>query len=425
MTIGLIGVFLAGLGTFLTPCVLPLIPVYLTSLLGGDVTRLDQAGRGQLFWRALLFSLGFIAVFTAMGLGASSLGTFLSDHRGALMMLGAALVLVFALKFLGLLSLPFLDRVVRADDAKLKTRFAGLNAFAMGVVFAAGWSPCVGPVLGSVLTYTASQASSAWMGAGYLFVYGLGFAVPLLLTAIFAGSALKLLGRASKHLPRIERAIGAALLLVAFTLGYDAVERWRADADMASRGSVASGSDARVGKETESMPRMLELYTEDCPVCQAMKPTVEGIVNQCDSKGVRVETFDVSKPEHRALARRYRVVGVPTFLFIDSDGREVARLVGEQTEQTLYQGLAALRGERCPGIGLLEDFDAKETGIAEKKTKLAFPEQKQEVVSCRSTDSSASAVKSASRLSEKPEPQTEFDALAVEPSAESCSQQML
>lgn len=395
MSIDLLTIFGAGLLTFVTPCVLPLIPIYLAALVGGDVRQLGGASRGRLLSRAALFSLGFVAVFTAMGVGASSIGGFFADHRSGLQLFGAVLVLGFALKFLGVIQIPWLDRTARADDSKLRTRFGGINALVMGVVFAAGWSPCVGPVLGSVLTYTASAASSPALGGMYLAVYGVGFALPLLLIAAFAEAGLRALTRIKPHMPRIEKATGVVLLLVAGLLVHDAAAGWDdASQPITAEASAGAAAPASTSPEqaalltaadpvpdppsgeaaTEALPLMVELYAEECPICQRMKPLVEGLIRQCDQKKVRVRTVDVSKAENRHFVKEYRVVGVPTFLFLDAEGQEVARLVGAQTEDTLFQALAALRGEECPGLGRLPAVAGDHT----RADEIAMPAQQDE-----------------------------------------------
>lgn len=355
MTFSLITIFGAGMLTFLTPCVLPLIPVYLAALTGGNLADMDVRARGQLLFRAGLFSAGFISVFTLMGLGASSIGGFLSDHKTGMQIAGAVLITGFALKFLGLLRIPVLDRVLKADDTRLTTRFGGVNAFVMGIVFAAGWSPCVGPVLGSVLTYTASTTSDPLTGAGYLTLYGLGFALPLLATAGFAELGMKLIRRLSAYLPRIEKGIGGVLLFIAGMLVLDIVQGTglvapEAEARAADRATVEAVREPGEPR----LPVMLELYKEDCPICQRMKPVVASVTSQCDQKGVVVRTLDVSKPENRHLVQRYRLVGVPTFIFLDENAMEAARLVGEQTEQSLKQTISVLRGEPCPGVAMID-----------------------------------------------------------------------
>ena len=129
----------------------------------------------------------------------------------------------------------------------------------------------------------------------------------------------------------------------------DAVGSWGADAKPKEEVREVASKQP----ESQALPKMVEIFSEECGVCQQMKPLVERLVEQCDKKGVRVELLDISRPENRYLISEYRVVGVPTFLFLDENELEVARLVGEQSESALRQAMAALRGEACPGLGPL------------------------------------------------------------------------
>jgi len=354
MHLDLLGILGAGALTFLTPCVLPLVPIYLSALVGGDFRQLGQGvARGQLLARAAWFALGFLLVFTALGLGASSLGAFLSTHKALVQALGSFLIGLFALKFLGVIQIPWLDRTLRPGSQRLAARVGWLNALGMGLVFAAGWSPCVGPVLGAVLTYTASSTASPWEGGMYLAVYGLGFALPLLGVALFAEAGSRLLQRLGGHLRKIEVALGALLLLVAGSMILDALP-----APPSPVGTPAPAQAALDPPEGQSLPSGAEpmltaFVSQGCPVCDRMKPTIRGLVEQCDGNKVRVRVADVSRPEHRHEIAARRLVGVPTFVFEAADGHEVARLVGEQTEDTLRQALSALRGEPCPGVTAL------------------------------------------------------------------------
>jgi len=373
--LGLLGIFSAGLLTFVTPCVLPLIPIYLSALVGADISRIDSTARGQLLIRALLFSLGFIAVFTLMGLTASAIGGLLVKHKAILSGAGAILILVFGLKFLGLIRIPFFDKIIRANDSKFQTRFGSINALVMGVVFAAGWSPCVGPVLGSVLTYTASNTASPIQGAAYLAVYGFGFALPLLVTAIFAEAGIKFLKRINPLLPKIERAIGVFLVLVAMLLIFDIVPAL----DATDSEEIQNNELAAI---TGGNPLMVEFYSSSCTICEKMEPVVDSLSNQCNGKMVEIKKVDISKPENKHYQQKFRLIGVPTFLFLSDTEKEVARLVGEQTEQTLKQALSALRGKPCPGLAVFNE----EGLISSEPMELSFPIQDEEAVAlCNET----------------------------------------
>ncbi|MBU0551200.1 thioredoxin fold domain-containing protein [Myxococcota bacterium] len=361
MDLAIPSIFGAGVLTFFTPCVLPLIPIYLSALVGGDLNAIGRGGRGQLLSRSLFFSAGFILVFSLLGLGAASIGQFLQDHKAAVQLGGALIILIFALKFLGLIRIPFMDMTVRADDRRLAGKVSAVNAFLMGVVFAAGWSPCVGPVLGTVLTYTASQSADMTTGVLYLTSYGLGFAVPLFITAVFAEVGVVFIRKASRYLPIFEKVVGALLLATAGTLLYGLAETASPVDDIHSEGAKLV--------EAEEMPVMVEFYSSNCPICERMAPIVEGLKYECHGFKVEIRQVDISTPEHRHFKRQFNLVGVPTFVFIDKKDKEVARLVGEQSEQSLRQAISALRGEPCEGVGVLpenylEKIEAEPAGTA-------------------------------------------------------------
>jgi cytochrome c-type biogenesis protein len=253
------------------------------------------------------------------------------------------------LKFLGVLSLPFLDRMLRLDEQRVRTRFGGVNALLMGVVFAVGWSPCVGPVLGSVLTYAAARAADPWSGAGYLLVYGLGFALPLLVVAALAEAGTRLLRRIKPHLPKIEKVLGALMAALAVVLLVDLAPQLGKHAGESR--TVPLARDA----EGHPLPTMVALVSSDCSVCEGMKPVLRRITELCDGQRVGIRVVDVAADGQQHLTRDFRLVGVPTFVFLDRQGEEVARLVGQQSETSIKQELSLLRGERCPGIGALPD----------------------------------------------------------------------
>jgi cytochrome c-type biogenesis protein len=210
------GVALAGLVSFLSPCVLPLVPPYL-GYLGGttieqmlDKERVDPALRRRVLQASLFFVLGFTTVFVGLGAGASVLGQWIQAHKAQLSLFAGLVIIAFGLHFLGLLRVPLLYRDARIRiDAPGATR---AGAFLMGLAFAFGWTPCIGPVLATVLTLAANEAS---LGAGVrlLFVYSLGLGIPFILAAAAIGPFIGFLQRFRRHLGRVEMVMGVLLVV--------------------------------------------------------------------------------------------------------------------------------------------------------------------------------------------------------------------
>jgi cytochrome c-type biogenesis protein len=213
------GVMLAGLVSFLSPCVLPLVPPYLAYLGGTTIERLTDGGKAaeldDAVWRrvvaaALVFVLGFTTVFVALGAGASVLGQVVQSYRGALSTIAGVLIILFGLHFVGVLRirLLYVEKRFHADT----TRASLLGAYLMGLAFAFGWTPCVGPVLATVLTLAAQERS---LGAGVwlLFVYSLGLGIPFVLAAMAVRPFLGFMHRFRHHLGVVEKVMGVALIL--------------------------------------------------------------------------------------------------------------------------------------------------------------------------------------------------------------------
>lgn len=219
-TLGLVVAFTAGLLSFLSPCVLPLIPSYATFLTGmslDELTDADQAGRARraVLLHGSLFVLGFSLVFVALGASATFLGAMLRFYSDWVGRIGGVLLVVFGLYLLGVLRLPGAEREWRVQLADRPVGYLG--TLLVGVAFGAGWTPCIGPVLGGILTLAATSGSVG-QGVGLLAVYSLGLAVPFLLATLLLGRFLAGFGRFRRYLPWVSRASGALLLLMGVLL---------------------------------------------------------------------------------------------------------------------------------------------------------------------------------------------------------------
>lgn len=208
------GAFLAGLLSFFSPCVLPLVPPYLAYMGGVSIAELKDAGGRGARWPVLMAALAFIAgfstVFVALGATASWIGQAISGYLGVLGYIAGALIIVMGLHFLGLLRIPLLDRTARVGVAQKPAGLVG--AYVIGLAFGFGWSPCVGPVLTAILLM-AGAADSAAAGARLLLIYSLGIGVPFLVAAAFAGAFMRFSARFRSKLGAIEKAMGAFLVV--------------------------------------------------------------------------------------------------------------------------------------------------------------------------------------------------------------------
>ena len=207
---------LAGVISFLSPCVLPLVPPYLCFITGASLDELSEpeavsgVQQRRALLAALMFVLGFSTVFILLGASASAAGQLLRAHLGLLAQIAGIFIIVMGLNFLGVFKLAFLSREARYHH---HSEPAGLiGAYGIGLAFAFGWTPCIGPVLAAILSIAASE-QDVLKGAGLLAVYSLGLGIPFLLAAAGVGTFLKFLGRFRYHLGKVEQVMGVLLVL--------------------------------------------------------------------------------------------------------------------------------------------------------------------------------------------------------------------
>jgi len=226
--IGFATAFAAGAISFLSPCVLPLVPGYVSFVAGSSLEEMRDgaAPRLQSATLALTFVLGFTLVFVALGASATALGGLLLSYKMQLGVIAGVIVILFGLHLLGLTPLRLMNQ-----EARFHLDLAGgraLSAFLLGIVFAFGWTPCIGPVLGAILTLSASTADVA-KGSLLLAVYSLGLGLPFLLAALFTGTLLariKALGRAGRTLQRVAGGLLVAMGLLMVTGQLEVIAYW-------------------------------------------------------------------------------------------------------------------------------------------------------------------------------------------------------
>jgi cytochrome c-type biogenesis protein len=219
----LLAALLAGLVSFLSPCVLPLVPPYLVYLAGTSLERFADEDRKRGAARdtvlaAFLFVCGFSTVFVALGASASVVGALIRAYSAELAIIAGIVIIVMGLHFLGVLRIDLLLRQKRMEMVKP----VGLwGAYVMGLAFAFGWTPCIGPILAAILAVAASEQTVA-KGAGLLAVYSLGLGIPFMLAAFAIEPFAAFLTRFRRHLAMVERVMGGLLVLtgIAFLTGF-------------------------------------------------------------------------------------------------------------------------------------------------------------------------------------------------------------
>ena len=221
------GAFIAGLLSFLSPCILPMVPFYLSYLAGVSVNQVTggegvtPAVRRRAVLAASLFAAGIMTVFVGLGASASVFGQMLRDWFDILRWVAAGLIIVMGLHFLGVIRIGFLYRQFRAEPGDVSNMSLG-GAYVIGLAFAFGWTPCVGPVLAAIL-FTAAGTDTAGQGALLLTGYGIGMTLPFVLAAAFVGPFMRLMARFRPYLGAVEKIMGVMLIVFGVLIATNAL----------------------------------------------------------------------------------------------------------------------------------------------------------------------------------------------------------
>lgn len=220
------GAALAGLLSFLSPCILPIVPFYLCYMAGISMSELrgDQqiapGAQRRLVLASIAFALGVTTIFVLLGLGATAAGSAFRAWKEPLGWAAAGLLFVFGLHFLGIVRIPILYREARLETTNKQAGIVG--SYLMGLAFGFGWTPCVGPALAAILFVASAQESLA-RGGSLLLVYGLSMTLPFVIAALFAGPFLRWMQRNRKYMGHVEKAMGVLLIIFAILIATNSV----------------------------------------------------------------------------------------------------------------------------------------------------------------------------------------------------------
>jgi cytochrome c-type biogenesis protein len=213
----IIAALAAGLLSFLSPCVLPIVPPYLAYMGGVSMSDMqtDRASNRKTIVAALFFVMGLSTVFIFLGIAATAFGRAFLQYQDIMGRVAGGVIILFGLHFVGLIKIPFLMREARIDAGDQGG--SAFGAYILGLAFAFGWTPCIGPILGTILTFVAQEASFS-RGILLMGVYALGLGVPFIVAAIFITRAIGIMNKFKRHMAIMEKVMGVLLIFVGFML---------------------------------------------------------------------------------------------------------------------------------------------------------------------------------------------------------------
>lgn len=356
MTLSFWGLFSAGLLTFLSPCVLPLIPVFIANLTLSE-------NKTQRILSSVWFVAGFTIVFIAMGVSIPLLASVLGSSKPWVMMLAGLMLVIFGIKMAKVFPIEnfkifeVLSKSFHLPNFALQLKKkvpAGIHGLLFGSLFGLSWTPCVGPILGGVLTYVASQESTPTQGALLLLPFALGIGIPIIIFAWGSQLFTPWLNRLKPYLPKIESAIGLGL----FAFGVWIINQGRmiAPPTLSAQNSQEitakddHGKTIVLNSQSKQQTRVLFFYSEHCPICKAMEEFLPDFEKHCETENFEIFKINVNRIENFAAAQLYHVKAVPTISILNHQGDEVVHLVGYQSQSRLLDAVRTTSQLACKNV---------------------------------------------------------------------------
>jgi cytochrome c-type biogenesis protein len=277
-----------------------------------------------------------------MGGGAGALGSFIQANKVTVNLIAGVILTIIGLKFLNVIQIPLLDKSYSIDSNKFKTKFELLNAFIIGVLFAVTWSPCIGAVLGGVLTYVSAEGHGVAAGAVKLFIYGVGISTPLIICLFFYQQLNRFYKSSPSFFDMVKKLLGFIILLFAINLFSNVV--------MLSKTAHANLNAVDKIMIPEKLPLFISFTSASCEDCVAMKPIIEKLEKSCGGKTLEFRTVDLDDHQFEYLANQQGIFGTPTYLMLDNNGKEKQRLIGPQKLDNLDKSIKISSGYSCLNI---------------------------------------------------------------------------
>lgn len=334
--------FLEGIASFISPCVLPMLPIYISYFVGQEYEKKNKA-----LINSIGFVLGFSIIFILLGVLASSLGSIILKYQNIIKIVFGIVIVIFGLNMMETIKIPFLNKTIKPNINKKEFNFISSTIF--GILFSVGWTPCVGAFLGSALMM-ASTEGEVLKGSILLLCYSIGLGIPFIISSILIEKLKKIFTWIKEHYKIINTISGLFLIMIGIIMiGQVILNNFKLQEDNKIKeniinqnvlieeqeegGNIMNITSKNFNEEVlnSNVPVLVDFWASWCGPCKMMSPVVEEIANEMEGKA---KVCKVNIDDEQSLAMEYGIMSIPTFL-IFKDGKVVNTVVGVQDKQKL------------------------------------------------------------------------------------------
>jgi len=318
--------YTAGLLSFLTPCVLPLLPFFISSTLGFNKDKLNKK---RVIYKTLSFCLGFILCLSILAMGISLLSNTLSLYKNFIEIIAGIIILFFSLYYLDLIDIPYFNKQKLYNKATFKSEY--LNSFWMGLIFSITWSPCLSPVMASVLTYISVNNIGPLYSVLKMFFFSLGLASPLIFASFFWDTLSSFI-KNNPSLPLIiKKVLGAFILIFSLNIIFSSSLK---------KDNIFSDLSFNYNENT-----VLVVVSIDCTHCEESIQSLKKIKEHC--KDIKLDYLDINHNDAYKVISKYGILGAPTYLFFDNNSELLDMIDGHIEEEELIKTINSLFNTNC------------------------------------------------------------------------------
>jgi len=319
--------YLAGLMAFLTPCIVPILPFFISSLLGFNK---NLVARKNIIYRTIFFCFGFIIILSLLAAGISAISGTLNIYKNFIEILAGIIMLLFSLYYLELIEIPFFN-ITRNLEIKKTFKSEYLNSFWLGIIFSITWSPCLSPVMATVLSYITVNNTGPVHSVFKMFFFSLGLASPLLLASFFWNYISSFIKNNPTFPLIIKKALGAFILLFAINIIFSS--------------SIKNQTQSHDFNLAYNKNTLLVVLSIDCTHCEESIETLKKINQNC--KDIDLDYLDINSHDAYKIISKYGILGAPSYLFFNSNSELLDLVAGHIDDDILLNTINTLYNINC------------------------------------------------------------------------------